>query len=344
MKKQIKISCQPIAFAAIAAIVFMFAVNSPVYAQDRNQTYTVGESIEVKWAETWLKAKILEEKDGWFTIIYDVDGAKNFVQKDRMRPLAGTKKTPPKQAEEQTGTPIKTEAEIPRDKEIGMKKYKIGDRVECDRTYMNSWEKGTVVPLRKSDFQDGSVYRVLLDSYAKAGLYLDGHDCHPDSMRLLAGAAPFKNDATAVPVGRTTVDDENTLSADRPIMACPVAQTQVRNGAPANPELFKKIIRCRKGEKPAARGLDGAVTVDVTALQPGGTRPWQYGRDIGGKPGTIIHPFKTTFHYKTFYRSSTQVSQNWISVINFFVNAFGEWETGSEESIKMGDTVNIPRN
>ena len=77
---------------------------------------------------------------------------------------------------------------------------------------------------------------------------------------------------------------------------------------------------------------------------PGGTRPWQYGRDIGGKPGTIIHPFKTTFHYKTFYRSSTQVSQNWISVINFFVNAFGEWETGSEESIKMGDTINIPRN
>ncbi len=54
--------------------------------------------------------------------------------------------------------------------------------------------------------------------------------------------------------------------------------------------------------------------------------------------------FSEFFVVQTFYRTSTQISQNWIGIINFYVNAFGEWETGSEESIKMGDTVNIPRN
>jgi acyl-[acyl carrier protein]--UDP-N-acetylglucosamine O-acyltransferase len=228
----------------------------------------------------------------------------------------------------------------------GFQKYKtkIGDRVQCDRTDMQAWETGTVVPLRKTDFQDGRIYRVLLDSYSKAGLYLDGHDCTVERMRPLAGAAPFKGQTPAIPVGNVTIDDENTVSADRPIMECPVPQTKVKNGAGPNIDVFKKIIRCRKGEKPAARkGADGAVTVEVTSLVPGATRPWEYGRDMGGKPGTIIHPVKATFHYKTFYRSSTQVSQNWISIINFYVNVFGEWETGSEESIKMGDTINIPR-
>lgn len=340
MKKRINSNWQKhLLFAAIATVVFMFAAISFAAAQDLNQTYVVGESIEVNRALTWQKAKIIEEKGSGYMIRFDADGVEYFVDKGRMRPLAGTIR--PAQPENGQTTP--TEPGKPKNQENNANKYKIGDRVECDRTGRESWEKGTVVPLRKTDFQDGRIYRVLLDSYSRAGLYLDGHDCTVESMRLLAGAAPFKNDATAVPVGKATVDDENTLSADRPIMECPVAQSPVKNGARPNIELFKKIIRCRKGEKPARRGVDGAVTVDVTALQPGATRSWQYGRDLGGKPGTIIHPMKATFHYKTFCRSSTQVSQNWIRTINFYVNAFGEWETGSEVSVKAGDTVNIPR-
>jgi hypothetical protein len=324
-----------------ALVVFMLAASSPATAQPEDQTYTVGDSIEVKWNDTWLKAKIIEERGSGYIIKYDVDGVENFVKKDRMRPLPGAKRpTPPAAVQTQTAQTVLTEPDKPKST---AHKYKIGDRVECDRTGREAWEKGTVVPLRKTDFQDGRIYRVLLDSYARAGLYLDGHDCTVESMRPLAGAAPFKAETTAVPVGKATVDEDNTLSADRPIMECPVPQTAVNGGARPNLELFKKIIRCRKGEKPARKGVDGAVTVEVTSLVPGATRPWQYGRDPGGKPGTIIHPVKATFHYKTFYRSSTQVSQNWISIINFFVNAFGEWETGSEESIKMGDTVNIPR-
>jgi hypothetical protein len=174
-------------------------------------------------------------------------------------------------------------------------------------------------------------------------MYLEGIECYAVNMRLLAGVAPYKNEATAIPVGKAMVDEDNTLSADRPIMECPVEQTSVKNGAPPNPELFKKIICCKKGEKPARKGLDGAVTIDVTALKTGASRSWIYGQDLGGKPGTMIHPVKATFTYKTFYRSGTEVSQNWIRIFNFYVNAFGEWEIGSEESVKMGETVNIPR-
>ena len=317
------------------------AASSLATAQPGDQAYTIGESIEVKWADTWLKARIIEERGSGYIIKYDVDGVENFVTKERMRPLAGAKRPAQPAAPQPQNETATTQPDKPKNT---VAKYKIGDRVQCDRTGREAWETGTVVPLRKTDFQDGRIYRVLLDSYSKAGLYLDGHDCTVESMRPLAGAAPFQAPTTVVPVGKATVDDENTLSADRPIMECPVPQTKVKNGSGPNIELFKKIIRCRKGEKPAARkGADGAVTVEVTSLVPGATRPWEYGRDMGGKPGTIIHPVKATFHYKTFYRSSTQVSQNWISIINFYVNAFGEWETGSEESIKMGDTINIPR-
>lgn len=316
------------------------AASSLATAQDLNQNYEVGDKVEIKRADGWVKGVVIEISGtgSSFSVQYEPDGHVAYVRRDVMRLPGGPK--PPTAANQnnqtppaQTGTPNNT-----------ANKYKIGDRVQCDRTDMQAWETGTVVPLRKTDFQDGRVYRVLLDSYSKAGLYLDGHDCTVERMRPLAGAAPFKGDKPVIPVGNVTIDDENTVSADRPIMECPVPQTKVKNGAGPNIELFKKIIRCRKGEKPAARkGADGAVTVEVTSLVPGGTRPWEYGRDMGGKPGTIIHPVKATFHYKTFYRSSTQVSQNWISIINFYVNAFGEWETGSEESIKMGDTINVPR-
>jgi hypothetical protein len=308
-------------------------------AQDLNQTYTVGEIIEVKWTDTWLKATIIEEKGSGYIIRYAVDGVQNFVQKDRMRPLAGAKR-PAQPANNQTGP---TAPDGHQNQKQKANKYEIGDRVECDRTGRESWEKGTVVPLRKTDFQDGRIYRVLLDSYSKAGLYLDGHDCTVESMRLFAGATPFKNDATAIPVGKATVVSDNTLSADRPIMECPTPQPPVKNGASPNPELFKKIIRCNKGERVARKGSDGAVTVDVTAMQIGAKRQWVYGRDLGGKPGTIIYPVKATYHYKTFYRSATEVNQNWIKTINFYVNSLGEWEIGSEDTIKIGQTVNIPR-
>jgi hypothetical protein len=141
-----------------------------------------------------------------------------------------------------------------------------------------------------------------------------------------------------------TVDKDNTLSADRPIQTCPIVQPTVKNGAKPNPELLKKIIRCNKGELAASKGYDGAVTVDVTSVQIGTPRKWSYSRDSGnGNAATIVYPVKAVYTVKTFYRSRTLIYENWIRVINFYVNAFGEWASGSEEGIKVGTIKEIAR-
>ena len=150
--------------------------------------------------------------------------------------------------------------------------------------------------------------------------------------------------AVAQAAGRVTVDADNTLSADRPILECPVKQPQVKNGARPDADLLKSIIRCHKGEKPAAKGFDGAETVDVTALQIGSPRPWSRQQDQGnGTNGTRVYPVRATYTHKTFYRRRTVVSADWIRILNFYVNAFGEWQVGSEEPIKAGVSTDIPR-
>ncbi len=150
--------------------------------------------------------------------------------------------------------------------------------------------------------------------------------------------------ASGQTAGKVTVDANNTLSADRPIQVCPVKQPPVRNGARPDTTLLKAIIRCHKGEKPAEKGFDGAVTIDVTALQVGTPRPWNARQDSGnGQSGTTVYPVKATYTEKTFYRGRTAVAADWIRVLNFYVNAFGEWQIGSEEPIKAGVSSDIKR-
>lgn len=156
----------------------------------------------------------------------------------------------------------------------------------------------------------------------------------------MTSALVFENAAMA----QVTTDQDNTLSADRPILQCPVEQPDVENGARPDPELLKKLIRCKKGEKPASKGYDGAVTIDVSALKVGSPRPWSYKQDLGnGQEGTKVYPVKVTYTEKTHYRGRTEASENWIRIINFYVNSFGEWQSGSEESIKAGEYKSIPR-
>ncbi|CAN5475281.1 hypothetical protein BH10ACI3_BH10ACI3_22950 [soil metagenome] len=324
--------------ATLYAVVFIFAAHTDLAAQPASDTYEIGDKIEVRWAgdEMWYKAKITAINDGFYTIIYEQDGNNARYKPDRMRPLEGAG---PRRA---TTAPAAVPKLVPPPVAAHDAKYKPGDRVECDKASIGSWEKGTVMPFIKYDDTGGDHYRVRLDAQARGGMYLEGLLCKTENIRPIGGPV-YNPAATAISVGPVTVDEENTLSADRPILTCPVDQSPVKNGARPNPELFKKIIRCRKGEKAASTGYDGAVTVDVTALVIGTSRPWIYSQDIGGKPGVTIVPVKATFHYKTFYRSSTQVSQNWIRTLNFYVNEFGEWTIGSEVSIKTGETVNIPR-
>ncbi len=157
---------------------------------------------------------------------------------------------------------------------------------------------------------------------------------------ILLAAIACSLAASSLAMAQVTTDKNGTLSADRPLLECPVQQTPVKNGASPNAELLKKIVRCNKGEKPASKGYDGAVTVDVAAAQIGTPRRWSYSQDLGnGQVGTIVYPVKVTYTVNTFYRTGTEQSANWIRILNFYVNAFGEWQIGSEESVKSPDTI-----
>ena len=120
-------------------------------------------------------------------------------------------------------------------------------------------------------------------------------------------------------------------------ITCPIEQKSVKNGAAPDIELFKKLVRCKKGEKAAPKGEEGSVKVDISAIKVGDSRPWSAREDLGGgKVDTIVYPVKVTYSVTTYYRKATEYSDNWERVLNFYVNSFGEWQIGSEESISAG--------
>ncbi|HWS25224.1 MAG TPA: hypothetical protein VN259_01495 [Xanthomonadales bacterium] len=126
-------------------------------------------------------------------------------------------------------------------------------------------------------------------------------------------------------------------------LSCPITQTAVSADAKPEVELFKQILRCKKGEKSVAAGDEGAVTVEVTALQVGAPRPWTYRQDSGsGQEGTQVYPVKATYTVRTHYRAATEVEAGWIRILNFYVDSFGEWQIGSEEPVKSPTTERVP--
>lgn len=128
------------------------------------------------------------------------------------------------------------------------------------------------------------------------------------------------------------------------ILNCPITQPPASNGDKPDPELLKKLVRCKKGEKPADPGYDGAVTVEVTALKIGAPRDWDGRRDSGsGEPGTRVYPAKVTYTEKTHYKTRTVVAEDWMRLLNFYVDAFGEWRIGSEEPIKPPTNKSITK-
>lgn len=85
MKKQIKSNWQTIVFAAIAAVVFMFAANSPASAQT---TYKVGDRVEYLVAGDWLEAEIIEViNSGRYVIRRIKDGISFGYDAEFIRPI-----------------------------------------------------------------------------------------------------------------------------------------------------------------------------------------------------------------------------------------------------------------
>jgi hypothetical protein len=323
----------------VAALLTL--ASSRAWAQDPNRTYQVGEKVEVRWAgdEKWYGAEILEVRaDGQYFILYTADGNNAVFRPDRMRPLAGA---PPHVAAVQPPANVQNQ---PGAAAQAGPLYKPGDRVECDLLAIGTWDAGTVLPYLPTDEPGENFYihRVRTDKFAN--LRPEGGFCFTERMRPAAGAAA-QRPVVDPRVGEVTLDADGTVSPVQPILACPVPQSRSANGERPDPGLLTRIVRCDTGEKPAARGYDGAVTVDVAGLEIGRRRTWDYLQDMGsGEVGTFVHPVKVTYTVKTHYRTRTQVEENWIRIVNFYVNAFGEWQSGSEEPVRSPDVQSFPRN
>jgi hypothetical protein len=232
--------------------------------------------------------------------------------------------------------------------DVAAQNYKAGDRAECEVTGNPNgkyWVKGTIQPFKDGDFgagvePDGSWFRFKADANKVE------YFCKPDVLRPIAGTEtkqPVKTKPNPQPE-ETTPEEENETMPDGDFVECPVEQKQVKNGARPNAELAKKIIRCKKGEKAVEEGDEGAVTVEISAIQIGASRPWSYSQDLGNaKPGTVVYPVKATYTVKTHYRTATEVEEGWIRIFNFYVNAFGEWQIGSEENVKSPKVKRIPK-
>lgn len=221
-------------------------------------------------------------------------------------------------------------------------RYKPGDRVECNvigstaPQYAKNYEKGTVMEFRPNDQPDGSWYRVKADSN-KVEYY-----CKIEVIRPIAGSRPAQDGGTPTAAANRTKDAELLTEGD--FVSCPIRQKPVKNGARPDAELFKKIIRCAKREKSVEEGDEGAVKVDIADLRIGASRPWSYRQDQGnGKAGTLVYPVKATYTVSTFYRTATEIEEGWIRILNFYVNAFGEWAIGSEENVKSPKVQRIQK-
>jgi len=218
--------------------------------------------------------------------------------------------------------------------------YKVGDRVEAKP--ISTWKKATIVAI---DLSANAVVITIDGEKDYTGAPRE-YTTHINNVRPLQETAAEKqtqaarraaDDRNVVKLG---VDANNTVQADREILACPPEQKPVRNGSRPNPALLGKLIRCI-WEKPARSGMDGAVTMDLTPLQIGAPRRWNPRTDLGGSAATIVYPVKTTYTQKTFYRERVVVDEHF-GVFNCSIDPFGEWKCGMVDNKRKGESRSIP--
>jgi hypothetical protein len=257
-----------------------------------------------------------------------------------LRPLttaaAPPKETPREQPKETGDKETPADKEKPNETKAG--RFKVGDRVKaCDiqlDDYPPCWRNATIVKDMMAE-EGFDSYQVLTDD-PRGG---KGTLAYVPSKYIRAGGTKLDRPLEA----KLRVDEDGTVMADRELLDCGnIEQKPTKNGTRPDAKLLEKLIRCLY-ERPAEKGLDGARTVDLTPLQIGEPRKWIRYRDIGsgGTPDTLVWAVKTTFTWRTFYRSRIEEVVS-VGVFNCYVNTFGEWQCGSSESKQKGETKNIP--
>ena len=227
-------------------------------------------------------------------------------------------------------------------------KFKAGDRVEVDLNRSDErlerkWAKGRVV-------------EVMMWNGAVSGIYVKTDDgaavtVREKDLRPLAGETPTAANTasgnnrkpTAANGGgwKPIVDDSNTVLADRELINCDFEQPTTSPKARPPVELLKKLIRCAN-ERPASKGSDGAVTMDITKFVVGTPRRWVAGSDFGsGNASTMVYPIEVSYKLTKFYRSGNTINEN-VWIYGCWVNNFRKWECGTNQRVKIGETRNVP--
>lgn len=226
-------------------------------------------------------------------------------------------------------------------------KFKAGDRVEVDvRGSLQDepkWVKAKVIEVMMWQGKVSGVYVKTDDGVAMTVKETD--------LRLLTGETPTdidtptKNNQKPIKPNdgewKPIVDENNTVLADRELIDCDFENPTTSPTARPPVELLKKLIRCAN-ERPASKGSDGAVTMDITKFVVGTPRRWVAGSDFGnGNANTIVYPIEVSYTLTKFYRSgNTRTDYIWI--YGCWVNNNRKWECGTNQKVKVGKTVNIP--
>ena len=128
----------------------MFGVTSFAVAQVAN--FKAGDKNEVLSNGTWYKADVLEAKDGSYKIHYDgwTSTWDEWVTVAKMRSIGGTS---PANAQTASNASTTNQPGNQSATQNNAMKYKPGERVECDKASIDSWEKGTIMPFLKNDFK-----------------------------------------------------------------------------------------------------------------------------------------------------------------------------------------------
>jgi hypothetical protein len=220
--------------------------------------------------------------------------------------------------------------------------YKVGDRVEVNMVpgpdkSMAVWKKGTITGV----FPDPTVraYVVQLDplpGQAPREMTI------PISNEVNGDIRPFGGAAPQIQTDKLRVDDNGTVLADRELLDCENLKHDGRNGAPPPVELAKKLIRCLY-EKPSKPGMDGATTMDISALTIGAPHRWTVYVDMGqGEPNTLVYPVQVKWTMKTFYRRTNMLTTDKEGPFTCFADATNVWQCGSSTgSRKDGKTQEI---
>lgn len=229
---------------------------------------------------------------------------------------------------------------------------KVGDRVEVHG--ISNPAKGTIQQIGTGTTYDGC-FLIHFDSQAK--------DAEGDwyCARGAKGAIFLLNDKDEV------VRDAYDVPADtpaekKPDNQKPADQKPAGNAAPANkpngpdphvqgvpaarkPTATPKQNKAKAGPPPMAlvktlikalyedNGDDSKIiNVDLHTVQIGTPRKWVVNQDMGsGNQHTVVYPVHTVWTMRTYQQSGVIIAEV-DGVHKFYINAFGVWQCGLDES------------